>query len=216
MKYNYIVFDMDGTLLNTLDDLRDSVNFALGQKGYPERTLDEIRRFVGNGVALLIHRAVPEGTSQADEEECLAVFKEHYEKNMNNKTAPYPGINELLKNLKDSGIKTAVVSNKFEPALKELCKICFNGLIDVVVGQVDTRAQKPAPDGVWYAMELLGADPKSTVYIGDSEVDVLTAKNSKLPCIGVTWGFRDRGVLKNGGAEYIVDSTDEIFKIVVG
>ena len=126
MKYNYIVFDMDGTLLNTLDDLRDSVNFALGQKGYPERTLDEIRRFVGNGVALLVHRAVPEGTSQADEEECLAVFKEHYEKNMNNKTAPYPGINELLKKLRDSGIKTAVVSNKFEPALKELCKICFN------------------------------------------------------------------------------------------
>lgn len=214
MKFKYIVFDMDGTLLNTLDDLRDSVNFALTQKGYPNRSLDEIRSFVGNGVALLVHRAVPVGTPESDEKECLAIFKKHYEKNMNNKTAPYPGVNEMLKKLQDNGFKMAVVSNKFEPALKELCKLCFNGLLDIVVGQVDSREQKPAPDGVWYAMEQLGADLESTVYVGDSEVDVLTAKNSKLPCIGVTWGFRDREVLEEGGAEYIIDNVEDIFNIV--
>ena len=121
MKYNYIIFDLDGTLLNTLDDLRDSTNYALRRFGFPERTTDEVRRFVGNGVARLIHLAVPEGTDEKTEADCLAVFKAHYKDNMTNKTAPYPGIIELLKKLRERGVKIAVVSNKFEPAVVGLC-----------------------------------------------------------------------------------------------
>lgn len=212
MKYNNIIFDLDGTLLNTLEDLRDSVNFALRRFSFPERSTDEIRRFVGNGVARLIHLSVPEGTDESTEDKCLSVFKEHYKSNMKNKTAPYPGIIELLKNLNSLGVKCAVVSNKFEPAVIDLCKDYFPSLVCAAVGQTDTRRKKPEPDGVLYAMELLGASSSDTVYVGDSEVDVLTAKNCNLPCIGVSWGFRSRDVLE--GADYIADSTDDILNII--
>ena len=147
MKYNYIIFDLDGTLLNTLDDLRDSTNFALRRFGFPERTTDEVRRFVGNGVARLIHLAVPEGTDEKTEADCLAVFKAHYKDNMTNKTAPYPGIMELLKKLRALGVKIAVVSNKFEPAVVGLCEDYFGELVDAAVGQTEDRQKKPAPDG---------------------------------------------------------------------
>lgn len=214
MKYNNIIFDLDGTLLNTLDDLHDSVNFALRSFSFPERSTDEIRRFVGNGVARLIHLSVPEGTNESTEAECLNTFKSHYKSNMKNKTAPYSGIIELLKELRSLGVKIAVVSNKFEPAVVELCEDYFPSLIDAAVGQTDTRRKKPESDGVFYAMELLGADPKSTVYIGDSEVDVLTAEKSGLPCVGVSWGFRPRTVLESGSADYIADNTDDILSII--
>lgn len=214
MKYNYIIFDLDGTLLNTLDDLRDSTNYALRRFGFPERTTDEVRRFVGNGVARLIHLAVPEGTDEKTEADCLAVFKAHYKDNMTNKTAPYPGIIELLKKLRERGVKIAVVSNKFEPAVIGLCEDYFKSLIDAAVGQTEDRQKKPAPDGVLYAMKLLGANPAETVYSGDSEVDVVTARNSGLPCIGVSWGFRDRKVLVDGGASYIADSAEDILNIM--
>lgn len=214
MKYNYIIFDLDGTLLNTLDDLRDSTNFALRRFGFPERTTDEVRRFVGNGVARLIHLAVPEGTDEKTEADCLAVFKAHYKGNMTNKTAPYPGIIELLKKLRERGVKIAVVSNKFEPAVIGLCEDYFVGLVDAAVGQTEDRQKKPAPDGVLYAMKLLGADPAKTVYSGDSDVDVLTAQNSNLPCIGVSWGFRERKVLEDGGADYIADRAEDILSIM--
>ena len=148
MKYNYIIFDLDGTLLNTLDDLRDSTNFALRRFGFSERTTDEVRRFVGNGVARLIHLAVPEGTDEKTEADCLAVFKAHYKDNMTNKTAPYPGIMELLKKLRALGVKIAVVSNKFEPAVVGLCEDYFGELVDAAVGQTEDRQKKPAPDGV--------------------------------------------------------------------
>lgn len=214
MRYNYIIFDLDGTLLNTLEDLRDSTNFALGQLGFPQRSTDEVRRFVGNGVARLIHLAVPEGTNKAAEEQCLAVFKDHYKNNMTNITAPYPGIIELLGELQRLGIRSAVVSNKFEPAVIGLCRNYFGPLIDLAVGQVENRRKKPASDGVLYAMEQLGAKPENTVYAGDSEVDALTARNAKLPCIGVSWGFRPRGVLEDAGVEYIADCAEDILHIV--
>ncbi len=214
MKYEYIIFDLDGTLLNTLDDLRDSTNFALRRFGFPERTTDEVRRFVGNGVARLIHLAVPEGTDETTEADCLAVFKEHYKDNMTDKTAPYPGIIDMLKKLRELGVKVAVVSNKFEPAVIGLCEDYFGGLVDAAVGQTEDRQKKPAPDGVLYAMKLLGADPAKTVYSGDSEVDVLTARNSNLPCIGVSWGFRERRVLENDGADYIADRAEDILGII--
>ena len=202
MKYNYIIFDLDGTLLNTLDDLRDSTNFALRRFGFSERTTDEVRL------------SVPEATDEKTEADCLAVFKAHYKDNMTNKTAPYPGIMELLKKLRALGVKIAVVSNKFEPAVVGLCEDYFGELVDAAVGQTEDRQKKPAPDGVLYATKLLGANPAETVYSGDSEVDVVTARNSGLPCIGVSWGFRDRKVLVDGGASYIADSAEDILSIM--
>ncbi len=202
-----IIFDLDGTLLNTLEDLWISTNFALRKFGYPERTLEEVRMFVGNGVRKLIERAVPENCENV--EECLAVFKKHYAENMYNHTAPYDGIEEMLKNLLAQGVKTAVVSNKFDLAVKELCKKYFGDLINVAIGQFDDVPPKPAPDGVFKALKKLGE--KNALYVGDSGVDVQTAKNANLPCIGVTWGFRDREDLK--GADFIVDNPCDIIKV---
>lgn len=207
----FVIFDLDGTLLNTLEDLKDSTNFALSEFGYPERTLDEVRSFVGNGVRKLIERAVPPDCDNV--EECLECFKNHYSENMYNKTAPYDGIVEVLKELRARGLKIGVVSNKFDFAVKELCKKYFDGLIDAAIGQSDEIAKKPAPDGVLKVMEILGAEKDFTIYVGDSDVDVQTAKNANLPCVGVTWGFRDRENLS--GADFIIDKPCDIINIIL-
>ena len=207
-----VIFDLDGTLLNTLLDLKESTNYALRQFGYPERTLEEIRYFVGNGVRKLIERAVPEGCTNVDE--CLDVFKKHYEKNMYNNTVSYNYIETMLKTLKSEGIKLGVVSNKFDLAVKELCKKYYDGLVDIAIGQGGDVLPKPSPFGVYKAMKELGAEKDSTVYVGDSEVDVQTAQNANIPCIGVTWGFRGRAYLD--GADYIIDDPCEIINIVRG
>lgn len=207
-----VIFDLDGTLLNTLLDLKESTNYALRQFGYPERTLEEIRYFVGNGVRKLIERAVPENCENV--EECLAVFKKHYEKNMYNNTVSYNYIETMLKTLKSEGIKLGVVSNKFDLAVKELCKKYYDGLVDIAIGQGGDVLPKPSPFGVYKAMKELGADKASTIYVGDSEVDVQTAQNANIPCIGVTWGFRGRAYLD--GADYIIDDPCEIINIVRG
>lgn len=207
-----IIFDLDGTLLNTLLDLKESTNYALRQFGYPERTLEEIRYFVGNGVRKLIERAVPENCENV--EECLDVFKKHYEKNMYNNTVSYNYIETMLKTLKSEGIKLGVVSNKFDLAVKELCKKYYDGLVDIAIGQGGDVLPKPSPFGVYKAMKELGADKASTIYVGDSEVDVQTAQNANIPCIGVTWGFRGRAYLD--GADYIIDDPCEIINIVRG
>ena len=207
-----VIFDLDGTLLNTLLDLKESTNYALRQFGYPERTLEEIRYFVGNGVRKLIERAVPENCENV--EECLDVFKKHYEKNMYNNTVSYNYIETMLKTLKLEGIKLGVVSNKFDLAVKELCKKYYDGLVDIAIGQGGDVLPKPLPFGVYKAMKELGADKASTIYVGDSEVDVQTAQNANIPCIGVTWGFRGRAYLD--GADYIIDDPCEIINIVRG
>lgn len=207
-----VIFDLDGTLLNTLLDLKESTNYALCQFGYPERTLEEIRYFVGNGVRKLIERAVPENCENV--EECLDVFKKHYEKNMYNNTVSYNYIETMLKTLKSEGIKLGVVSNKFDLAVKELCKKYYDGLVDIAIGQGGDVLPKPSPFGVYKAMKELGADKASTIYVGDSEVDVQTAQNANIPCIGVTWGFRGRAYLD--GADYIIDDPCEIINIVRG
>ena len=207
-----VIFDLDGTLLNTLLDLKESTNYALRQFGYPERTLEEIRYFVGNGVRKLIERAVPENCENV--EECLDVFKKHYEKNMYNNTVSYNCIETMLKTLKSEGIKLGVVSNKFDLAVKELCKKYYDGLVDIAIGQGGDVLPKPSPFGVYKAMKELGADKASTIYVGDSEVDVQTAQNANIPCIGVTWGFRGRAYLD--GADYIIDDPCEIINIVRG
>ena len=205
-----VVFDLDGTLLNTLVDLKESTNFALRKFNYPERTLEEVRCFVGNGVRKLIERAVPEDCKNIDE--CLEVFKNNYSENMYNHTQAYNGILKILEELHKDKVKIGVVSNKFDSAVKELCKKYFGDLVDIAIGQNDDVPKKPAPDGVLKAMKILGSDKNSTIYAGDSDVDIQTAKNAGLKCIGVTWGFRTKDYLK--GADFIVDSPDEILKIV--
>ena len=205
-----VIFDLDGTLLNTLEDLKESTNFALTYFGYPTRSLEEVRNFVGNGVRKLIERAVPKDCSNT--EECLEIFKKNYSENMYNHTKPYNGILEILKNLHQENLKIGVVSNKFDAAVKDLCQKYFGDLVDIAIGQNDDVPKKPAPNGVLKAMKILGSDETSTLYAGDSDVDVQTAKNANLPCIGVTWGFRDRENLE--GANFIIDCPDEILEIV--
>ena len=208
-----VIFDLDGTLLNTLDDLADSTNYALSKFGYPTRTIDEVRQFVGNGVAKLIERAIPEGKNNPNFEKCLAIFKENYAQNMYNKTAPYNGIIEMLSNLKSKGIKIAVVSNKFDLAVKELCKKYFEGFIDFAAGENEAQGikKKPAPDTVISVLNEFNFAPEDAVYVGDSDVDIMTAKNSKMPCISVTWGFRDKKFLLENGATILINAPSEIY-----
>lgn len=208
-----VIFDLDGTLLNTLDDLADSTNYALSRFGYPTRTIDEVRQFVGNGVAKLIERAIPEGKNNPNFEKCLAIFKENYAQNMYNKTAPYNGIIEMLSNLKSKGIKIAVVSNKFDLAVKELCKKYFEGFIDFAAGENEAQGikKKPAPDTVISVLNEFNFASEDAVYVGDSDVDIMTAKNSKMPCISVTWGFRDKKFLLENGATILINTPSEIY-----
>lgn len=208
-----VIFDLDGTLLNTLDDLADSTNYALSKFGYPTRTIDEVRQFVGNGVAKLIERAIPEGKNNPNFEKCLAIFKENYAQNMYNKTAPYNGIIEMLSNLKSKGIKIAVVSNKFDLAVKELCKKYFEGFIDFAAGENEAQGikKKPAPDTVISVLNEFNFASEDAVYVGDSDVDIMTAKNSKMPCISVTWGFRDEKFLLENGATILINAPSEIY-----
>lgn len=205
-----VIFDMDGTLLNTLEDLQISVNFVMQIFNFPLRTIDEVRNFVGNGVNLLFERAVPQGVDSLTVKECIKLFKKHYSENMHNHTAPYDGILEVLEILKSSGIKTGIVSNKFDAAVKEMSKKYFGSLIDIAVGQADDVPQKPSPDGVLKVIKNLGVS--SAVYVGDSDVDIITAKNCNLPSIGVSWGFRDISFLK--GADFIVDKPIELVEII--
>lgn len=208
-----VIFDLDGTLLNTLDDLADSTNYALSRFGYPTRTIEEVRQFVGNGVAKLIERAIPEGKNNPNFEKCLAIFKENYAQNMYNKTAPYNGIIEMLSNLKSKGIQIAVVSNKFDLAVKELCKKYFEGFIDFAAGENEAQGikKKPAPDTVISVLNEFNFAPEDAVYVGDSDVDIMTAKNSKMPCISVTWGFRDEKFLLENGATILINAPSEIY-----
>lgn len=208
-----VIFDLDGTLLNTLDDLADSTNYALAKFGYPTRTIEEVRQFVGNGVAKLIERAIPDGKKNPNFEKCLAIFKENYAQNMYNKTAPYVGILEMLSNLKSKGLKIAVVSNKFDLAVKELCKKYFDGYIDFAAGENEAQEikKKPAPDTVFTVLKEFELNPEDAVYVGDSDVDIMTAKNSKMPCISVTWGFRDEKFLLENGATILINTPSEIY-----
>ncbi len=208
------IFDLDGTLLYTLEDLKDSVNFALAKYNYPPRTLDEVRNFVGNGVRPLIERSIPQGVSNPNFEECLNCFKQHYAQNMYNKTKLFDGIDEMLTELQSRGYKIAVVSNKFDKAVKELCEKYFGKKIEIAIGESDGVRKKPAPDSVLKAMEILDCNPDLTYYIGDSEVDIETAKNANLKCISVNWGYKDTEFLKAHGAKIIISHPKEILNIL--
>lgn len=213
-RFDTIIFDLDGTLLDTLEDLANAVNVALEANGYPKRTLEEVRCFVGNGVRNLMERAVPDGTSAEMIEESLKVFKDYYAAHSQVMTKPYPGIMELLQSLKNDGFKISVLSNKYDAAVKSLCNKYFSGLIDLPVGERPGIAKKPAPDGIFDVMKALNIEAARTLYIGDSEVDVKTSKNAGLTFVGVTWGFRDRSVLEENFAEYIIDSPEELRAIL--
>lgn len=211
MYKNYI-FDLDGTLLNTLADLASSTNYALRQYGMPEHSVDDVRRFVGNGVGKLIERAIPEGLANPQYEDVLATFRKHYMLHSLDTTAPYPGIESLLHSLRSHGCNVAVVSNKFYNATVELCRHFFADTVEVAIGERENIRRKPAPDTVFEAMRQLGVSGEDTVYVGDSDVDVATARNSGIPCISVLWGFRDRDFLIEHGATTFVNTPEDIIK----
>lgn len=213
-RFDAVIFDLDGTLLDTLDDLADAVNYSLRQFGYPLRTTDEVRNFVGNGVKVLISRAVPEETTREAAEECLRVFAAYYRKNNTVKTVPYTGILEMLDVLCQAELKTAVVSNKIEDAVKLLCGQFFCSRIVSALGDTGVRKRKPAPDGIYAAMKELGTEAERTLYVGDSEVDLQTAQNAGITFAGVSWGFRGRSFLENAGAEFIVDTPEELLNFI--
>ena len=210
--YKTYIFDLDGTLLNTLGDLAASTNYALRQYGMPEHTIDDVRRFVGNGVGKLIERAIPEGLANPQYEDVLATFRKHYMLHSLDTTAPYPGIESLLHSLRSHGCNVAVVSNKFYNATVELCRHFFADTVEVAIGESENIRRKPAPDTVFEAMRQLGVSGEDTVYVGDSDVDVATARNSGIPCISVLWGFRDRDFLIEHGATTFVNTPEDILK----
>ena len=195
-----VIFDMDGTLLNTLDDITDSVNAILAENDLPPRTIDEIRHMVGNGAVYLMERAVEGGASHPEFDRILEDYKAYYEKHCNIKTGPYRNIMELLKTLKDRGYKMAIVSNKPMGAVKELTRIYVGEFVDVSIGTSDSMRRKPYPDECIEAMKELGSTREETVYVGDSEVDHKTAINSGLKCISCLWGFRTKEELIEAGA----------------
>ncbi len=209
MNIRYVVFDLDGTLLNTLDDLFLSVNKILSDHGYKTRSKNEVRSYLGNGVRALLNLALPE-EERFRTDELLPEFKAYYDLHKEDNTAPYAGVKEAVAEIKKAGVKCAIVSNKFDAAVQELKNVTFSGLIDFACGEREGVKPKPAPDGVFLAMQALGADPAETVYVGDSEVDLATANNSGLKCVAVSWGFRDRDELVKRGAKNIADTPEQM------
>ena len=205
-----IIFDMDGTILDTLADLKNSLNYALELNGLPTRTLDEVRRFVGNGIGMLISRGVPEGCGDSLRLKVEEDFYPHYTAHCNDNTRPYTGVTDLIAALRRAGYLTAVVSNKADFAVQDLCKIWFNGLFDLAVGEREGLRRKPAPDSVWEVCKLLNVSVEESIYIGDSEVDFQTAQNAGMDVISVDWGFRDADFLRSIGAVKILSTPEAV------
>lgn len=210
MGYDAAIFDMDGTILDTLDDLASSTNATLAAFGMPARSTDEVRQFVGNGIRRLISRAVPAGTDEATQDRVFDAFCTYYAEHDAVVTAPYPGIPELLTDLRNHGVALAVVSNKGDFAVQSLVRRYFPDAFGFAVGERDGIRRKPAPDSVFAALEALGVDAERAVYVGDSEVDIQTAWAAGLPCISCTWGFRSVDTLRAAGARCLVHTTDEL------
>ena len=211
-EYDTYIFDLDGTLLCTLEDLAASTNYALRKNGMPEHSIDEIRMFVGNGVKKLMQRAIPNGENNPKFEHTYALFRQHYLEHNLDTTHPYEGIPELLAELKRRGKHLAIVSNKFYTATQELARHFFPDTIEVAIGERETIKKKPAPDTVIEALKQLGVTAERAVYIGDSDVDIMTAKNCNLPCISVLWGFRDKNFLiEHGGTTFVHHPKEILF-----
>lgn len=213
MKYNTVIYDLDGTLLYTLEDLMNSVNFALDHYGYPHRTLDEIRRFIGNGVAVLMKRSAPENCPEDELKIMLDIFRPHYLEHMYDTTGPYDGVINMMKEIHEAGYKTAIVSNKLDPAVKELDKMFFSGLTELAIG-APAHAKKPDPTSVLMCIDDLGSQVCEAIYIGDTDIDIETAHNAGLKCVGVSWGFRGRQFLEEHNCDYIIDTPDELLPLL--
>lgn len=211
-KYDTIIWDLDGTLLDTLDDLMNAVNYSCEKLGYKTHSHEEIRTFVGNGVKRLMELSIPDGSSNPRYDLSYDYFNEFYKVHSLDNTRPYDGVTDVIKQLRDKGVKQAIVSNKIDYAVKTLNDNFFQ--VDIALGVTDDLPRKPAPDMVWKAMELLHADPETTVYIGDSEVDLKTAENSKLDCISVLWGFRKKHEMEPFSPMCMVETPDEILKYI--
>ena len=206
MDYKLAIFDLDGTLLDTLEDLKNSLNHALKICGYPSRTLEEVRTFVGNGVKRLVEQGVPEDTPGEQIERAYDAFVCHYKIHNMDLTHPYPGIAEALVQLRTQNIKLAVVTNKLHEAAIPLCQHYFPDMFDYVLGAKASLPKKPAPDAVLKILSALGVSREDAIYIGDSDVDILTAKNAGLPCISVTWGFQPKEKLLASGGSIFADT----------
>ena len=213
-RFDTVLFDLDGTLLDTLEDILGAANYTLREMGYPERTLEEMRRFVGNGAEMQVRRAFGPGADEALIQKALVLYKAYYAAHCQEKTRPYDGVLELLAELKRRGYRLAVVSNKPDEAVRPLAAQYFGGLMDAAMGETAARRRKPAPDMVNDALAALGADRTRAVYVGDSEVDIETARNAWLPCISVCWGFRDRGQLVEAGAAEIAATAPELLALL--
>lgn len=209
-----IIFDMDGTVLNTIEDLTVSMNHALAEFNMPERTVEEFRSFFGSGARVAMERAVPAGTPSETIDRMMPVFKEHYDVHCLDRTRPYDGIPELMRQLQNRGCKMAIVSNKIDSAVKELNERFFSGLINVAIGERPGIKRKPAPDTVFEALKELGSSKSDAVYVGDSEVDFETAENAGIPCISVLWGFRSREFLTGIGAEMFAEKPEDILGMI--
>lgn len=213
--YKLVIFDLDGTILDTLDDLSDSCNHILKENGYPTHSKDEIRNFVGNGIYMLIKRALPQDSSEETIKDIQKQFSSYYSVHCSDKTKPYEGIVELLNKLKERNIKVAVVSNKGDFAVKILMEDYFKGIFDYSVGEKENVRKKPAPDSVLEVLRVLEVNKKDAVYVGDSDVDILTAKNSELDCISVSYGFRSKQFLLDNGASKICENVKELEEVLL-
>lgn len=209
------IFDLDGTLLDTLEDLTDAANYTMEHFGCQTRTLEEIRSFVGNGIARLVALCLPGGKENPDFEPAVALFKEYYAAHCNDKTRPYPGVMDMLAALREKGKAMAIVSNKGDFAVKELARLYFQDYIPVAIGEKESEGirKKPAPDTVFEALRQLGRKPEEAVYVGDSEVDLKTAKNAGLSCVACSWGFRERSFLEELGPEWLIDDPAGLLQI---
>lgn len=215
LKKDTVIFDLDGTLLNTLEDLRDSVNVIMERYGWEVHSLEQIRCFVGNGIGKLMERSIPGGLENEQFQAAFEDFKNYYTDHCRIKTKPYDGVLELMKDLSENGFKLAIVSNKNDAAVKELNEIYFADYTKAAIGDRAGARRKPAPDSVYAALEELGSGTEQAVYIGDSEVDYETALNSGLDCILVSWGFRDRSLLESFEHAKVVDRCEEIWDLLV-
>ena len=212
MKYQALIFDLDGTLLDTLDDLADGVNAALRAYNHPEKTRDEVCAAVGNGMLNLMDRVIPGGRTASDFDQIFAYFKQYYAAHCEDKTAPYVGIPEQLLKWRDAGVKMAIVSNKIDGAVQNLNDDFFHR--DIALGEREGMARKPAPDSVFLAMNELSAEPSRTVYIGDSDVDMITACNAGAVPVGVAWGYRPADVLRENGAAYTPENAEDLYRVL--
>ncbi len=214
LQLTTVIFDLDGTLLDTLDDLTAAVNHALRTFGLPERSREEVRTFVGNGVRKLVQRAVPQGTEETLFEKVFSLFRTYYVEHSLDQTRPYPGIMPMLERLKREDYRMAIVSNKLQPAVTILNDHFFNAYMDAAVGESETVKRKPAPDGILEALRRMGSTPQESIYVGDSEVDIATARNAGVYSASVLWGFRDETFLLKHGATVLLRQPQDVFSVL--